>query len=418
MHAEVRKLSATASIAYGAAVITKFGLARHGTVTLDYTLKTVSGQNTTRDAMDRFNMMFVALILNEDQRSAYFSSFPNEGEAVPISLADAGSYCNDPALARVQMYGTGTYNHTLTGIDARAERTSVVVFQCKQGLGEDGPSIHLDMKVTMTNIRADGGTDHLGVEDIMVIRTIEGSLIMYSLMLCGLIAQILYNREHNRHLQYMFLTVLIWTIMTQFVRWGRWGYMNMHGEKSTHYEYANNIFEIIGEVITLTTILLMVLGWSTVHFRLSEIQIRVAAAGLGLYLIMGLASSTCLAIDSMTCQSLFLVTYILRALLMLSIIICLNFTITQLRAMLAHTQWDPSSPYCYARTKQFQTFRIGFVLYLLLPTAFLLVQDSMYSWEQDWLATSLPDILQVLMYMLVGSTFAPLKDHFINRAFR
>ena len=103
---------------------------------------------------------------------------------------------------------------------------------------------------------------------------------------------------------------------------------------------------------------------------------------------------------------------------MLGIIICLNFTITQLRAMLAHTQWDPSSAYCYARTKQFQTFRIGFVLYLLLPTAILLVQDILYTWEQDWLGTALPDILQVLMYLLVGSTFAPLKDHFINRAFR
>ena len=195
--------------------------------------------------------------------------------------------------------------------------------------------------------------------------------------------------------------------------------MNDHGVMNTHYEYANNVFEMIEEVITLGTIQLMVLGWATVHFRLTPTQIRVITAAFGLFVIMGLSSATCLEIESTTCQSLYLVTYIIRALLMLGIIISLNFTITQLRAMLAHTQWDPSSAFCYARTKQFQTFRIGFVLYLLLPTAFLLVRDQMpYSWEQDWLSTALPNILQVLMYMLAGSTFAPLKDHLINRAFR
>lgn len=416
--AEVKTLSATSGSPFGAAVMTKFGLARHGTVRIDYSLKTLKGEDTSRASMDRFNMMFIAVVLNEEQRSSYFAQFENEGEQVAMSSGDANKYCNDPALARVQMFGTGTYSHTLSGMDARAEQTSVVVLQCKQGLGVQGPRITADLTVTMTNIRPDGGTDHLGVEDIMVIRTIEGELIMYWLMLGGLIAQIYYNREHNRHLQYMFLTVLSWTIITTFVRHGRWSYMNNHGQKNIHLEYANNMFVMIEEVITLTCVLLMVLGWSTVHFRLTQIQIRVSAGALGLFLVMGLGSSSCLEDTSTACESLFLVTYIIRALLMLGIIICLNFTITQLRAMLAHTQWDPSSAYCYARTKQFQTFRVGFVLYLLLPTAILLVQDILYTWEQDWLGTALPDILQVLMYLLVGSTFAPLKDHFINRAFR
>ena len=254
--------------------------------------------------MDRFNMMFVALVLNEEQRNSLFPQFENEGESVAISSADAAKYCTDPALARVQMFGTGSYSHTLTGMDARAQQTSVIMLQCKQGLGAKGPQISADLTVTMTNTRPDGGTDHLGVEDIMVIRTIEGALIMYWLMLGGLIAQIYYNREHNRHLQYMFLTALIWTIITTFVRHGRWSYMNDHGVKNIHFEYANSMFLQIEEVLTLGIVLLMVLGWSTVHFRLTQIQIRISAGALGLFLVMGLGSSACLDENSVTCESL------------------------------------------------------------------------------------------------------------------
>ena len=73
------------------------------------------------------------------KRGAYFSAFQNEGQAVPLATVDAGKYCNFPALARVQMYGTGS-SITLIGMDARAEQVSVVVVQCKQGLGDGGPS--------------------------------------------------------------------------------------------------------------------------------------------------------------------------------------------------------------------------------------------------------------------------------------
>jgi hypothetical protein len=201
------------------------------------------------------------------------------------------------------------------------------------------------------------------------------------------------------------------------VRFHRWNQWNETGIENTHLKLAVSLLEMFEDVVSLGCMLLMCLGWSTVHFRLTQIQIRVAAGALSLYLIMGMAAAGCLDTEAAACQGLWLVSYILQALIMLCVIISLNFTITQLRAMLYHTPWDPTSPYCYARTKQFQTFRIAFVLYLLMPTIILIIQDVVYTWEQDWLGTALPDIMQVLMYLNVGSAFAPLKDAFLNRAF-
>ena len=191
--------------------------------------------------------------------------------------------------------------------------------------------------------------------------------------------------------------------------------MNDHGVVNTH---TSNVFEMIEEVITLGTIQLMVLAGRQCTLGLLDTD-PCDNCRLRTFCHHGSIERDLFG-DRINYMSIFIFGHIYHpALLMLGIIISLNFTITQLRAMLAHTQWDPSSAFCYARTKQFQTFRIGFVLYLLLPTAFLLVRDQMpYSWEQDWLSTALPNILQVLMYMLAGSTFAPLKDHLINRAFR
>lgn len=65
--------------------------------------------------------------------------------------------------------------------------------------------------------------------------------------------------------------------------------------------------------------------------------------------------------------------FIIKSLVLLAIIIAMNFTVTQLRAMLTHTPWVPSTPIQYARCKQLQVFRLLFILYLLLPTAFLIL---------------------------------------------
>ena len=95
--AEVKTLSATSGSPFGVAVMTKFGLARHGTVRIDYSLKTLKGEDMSRASMDRFNMMFIAVVLNEEQRSSYFAQFENEGEQVAMSSGDAAPKLHGPS---------------------------------------------------------------------------------------------------------------------------------------------------------------------------------------------------------------------------------------------------------------------------------------------------------------------------------
>jgi hypothetical protein len=159
------------------------------------------------------------------------------------------------------------------------------------------------------------------------------------------------------------------------------------------------------------------MGWSTLQFRLNERQQMRTLGSITAYWILGMGMSACEDPNSALCQSIYLVTYIMHALLLLAIIICLNFTITQLRAMLTHSPWDPSTPYYYGRVRQFQTFRVAFCIYLLLPTGFLLLNDLMFTWKESWILYLLNNLLYAFVFLNVGSAFSPFRDAFLTRAF-
>jgi len=58
-----------------------------------------------------------------------------------------------------------------------------------------------------------------------------------------------------------------------------------------------------------------------------------------------------------------------------------------------------------------------FILYLLLPTGFLLLQATLLDWQTSWVLFLLNETLTLLMFMHIGSTFSPLNEVFMTRSF-
>lgn len=52
-----------------------------------------------------------------------------------------------------------------------------------------------------------------------------------------------------------------------------------------------------------------------------------------------------------TCQALSLVPFVLQSIILLAVIIAMNFTVTQLRAMVGNSPWVPSTPLQVLYTK-------------------------------------------------------------------
>ena len=71
----------------------------------------------------------------------------------------------------------------------------------------------------------------------------------------------------------------------------------------------------------------------------------------------------------------------------------------------------------YIYTRRYQLFRVAFIVYLLAPTAILLIQGALFSWEQDWVVFTLNEMIVLLMFFHVGVNFSPIHEHLASRAF-
>ena len=57
------------------------------------------------------------------------------------------------------------------------------------------------------------------------------------------------------------------------------------------------------------------------------------------------------------------------------------------------------------------------MLYIILPTAVLMVQVTMLSWKEDWVVALLDSIITLSFYFLVGIAFCPLDVAILTRPF-
>jgi hypothetical protein len=102
---------------------------------------------------------------------------------------------------------------------------------------------------------------------------------------------------------------------------------------------------------------------------------------------------------------------------MISSIIAMNYTVSHLRTLITNLTWCPSIPYLYVRLRNYYNLRSFFLLYILLPTAVLMIQVTMLSWKEEWVVHLLNNIITLAFYVLVGIIFSPLDVSLLTRPF-
>ena len=95
----------------------------------------------------------------------------------------------------------------------------------------------------------------------------------------------------------------------------------------------------------------------------------------------------------------------------------MNYTVSHLRTLITNLAWCPSIPYLYVRLRNYYNFRVFYLLYILLPTAVLMIQVTMLSWKEDWVVYLLNDIVTLAFYLLVGIIFSPLDVTLLTKPF-
>jgi hypothetical protein len=365
--------------------------------------------------------------MKDAQKNAWYGGIPSSDRNLVSQL------CTQPAVFRQHIafdsQGRGNFTYVvpenLQSVDS-GSKYSLALLQCYSLPSASSVALSVDVTTEMWNAQPSGnGRSFLSIEDVPKILILKGEMVVMSLFVTILLGQIALSMKpwYVLKLHFLFLATAIWGLALVAVYHTLLQNRNLKGYQSNQDDMILNIVYQFYSTTYLLCFLLLSLGWCTTRISLSIKEIRTMAGFVMLYFIIGISSSVCMDDNSPACSGLSLATYILRYLLLLGIIIAMNFTVTQLRAGLIHSPWIPSTPVQYARVKQFQMFRNVFILYLLLPTSFLLVQQNFFTWREDWLIFLLYDpdtgtgVLMLYMFLHVGATFSPLQEPFLIRAF-
>lgn len=240
-------------------------------------------------------------------------------------------------------------------------------------------------------------------------------MIVYILLLVIVMGQIVRADENAvKGIHYLFVATAAAGVLTYWLYYLYMNKLNEMSEVGHTMSILVRMVEHIFSTLFLASLLLVSYGWTISRTHLTEREKNFALLSLGFYLSMGLASS----LGSGTLGDFFnVMTYVTKTIVLLGIVLALNFTVTQLRAIIVQSPWIQSILLHYARSKQYSKFRSAFLAYLILPTVILLLQFSFLSWKTLWIADFMSQMVDLMLAVLVGATFYPLSESYLSRAF-
>jgi hypothetical protein len=179
----------TSSTPFGEILAKSFGCAVGGIINVDYDITPASTLSTSTTP---YNSYFILLVVNEDQRSSFYSQIGSASDS--LIAANIDTYCTLPSLTRrviQSVPASGSFNFTVTSSHYGNGRYSVLAFQCRQ-LNSTYPlrtHVHVESKNPLS------GTDssdysQLPIQSVMLVRFYLGEIIIYGLLLIGILGQI------------------------------------------------------------------------------------------------------------------------------------------------------------------------------------------------------------------------------------
>ncbi len=423
-HGLIADKSLSSNIPGGIAIILSFGMARGGTIKVDYQVTYPDAgnmQNTTavtKQVMEETNTLMQLLVVNENQKYNFYSginfNFNN-------SLGD--NLCMSPTMFRKELYGVGSISHVLGINDPEADLYSVFLVSCRSSV--QGFAVNVTTTTTLTNsLPYSTAVTHLPIDLTNRLNTDVAFLIAYGLLTVGLLGQMLIARRHFTRIHWLFLGALLLQIIHVAVDYSYYRNFDLYGIEKLGWYVTSAFFDHSAETAVLLVFFMLSMGWGVVEvpWRVQPQLWRNLAAIL-VYWVLGGADCLCLARSddspyALACGSVYLVKYIVYELITLAILLYASNTISELRVVYAQSTWIPATPLHYARMVQYESFRICFFIYWVLPSVFGGLQSPLQlSWADGVILQVALEALNVIVLLYVGCMFAPFQEAFVTRAF-
>jgi hypothetical protein len=388
-----------------------FGLAEGGLIDVKYNIST---HNTVDDPSTSF-LLFLVVI--QDQYDSWYATRNSRIDyEADTYFVDVQELCVMPSMFRKRLYpSAGSFQHYVAGTD----QYDVLIVQC---FPQQTP-LYADMTVELLNPTSEGCcTGHLAIETVMAINIALVEIILYSVMLVSFVSIMLTaEADAVKPMHYLMVVTVVISVISSSMDYIGNSIQNDNGRMDPGLKAAVYIFHFLETLSFKFTVLLLGMGWDFVCQNIAFHERIAVAALFALFFAIGLSQLPCVGkdLDSLSsgCQALNLVEYVLAGLILLSTIIAMNYSVSQLRAIISNLNWYPSMPVLYARLKQFNQFRNVFLALLVVPTVMYMVEITVLTWRQKWVGDLGQALVKMVFICYTGAIFIPLDNTFLNRSF-
>lgn len=389
---------------YKSYIFTLWGVAKGATISTVYNV-----QNVTDSA-------FLLLTVAEGFDISLYSA----AMKAPMTPDLMDYLCQQPSTVRETLFGTGKSQYTFPSTD----RYSVILLRCltpssNYTQGNTLSLVEVDVSVHIINPNG----SELSIEDIPFVQTALFFLILYVILMVILAGQILRaptDAVKPIHSLFLFTAAVgVLSNMLYYVWLLNLDQAEPGEESGIGMAILTRAVMHIFDTLFLLSLLLVSFGWSISRTFLPDREKQFTFFCIGSYLLLGLLNSTCTGDSAATvsCNSLNVLTYVVKTLILLGVVVALNISSNQLRSIIQHSPWINNILLQYARSKQFTNFRLAFLFYLLLPTVILLLELSLLSWRTQWITDMMIKLVDVMLSIVVAVNFSPLSESYLSRSF-
>jgi hypothetical protein len=376
-----------------------------------------SGSGSSEPSDDPSTSFLLLLLLLKDQYDTFYLDRVNRLDyRKETNYEQVQSLCALPSMFHKRLYPS---NGSLEYFVAGSDLYDVLIVQC---FPQQVPLV-ADISIEMRNPTSEGCcTGHLPIETVMSINIALAETILYSIMLISfLMSLFMAQKEVILPVHFLLLAAISISVLSSMMDYIGTSVQNDNGRLSKELAEAIYVFHFLETFSFKLSVLVLGMGWSFVRQNITMFEKGVIGVIFAGFAAVGFGQLNCLGDDvidmSSGCQGLNLIEYVMAGLILLATIIALNYSVSQLRAIIANLNWNPSMPILYARLKQYNQFRNLFLVLLVVPTVMYMIEITVLTWKQKWIGNLGQALVKMVFIFYTGAIFVPLDYSLLNRTF-
>lgn len=346
--------------------------------------------------------------------------------------------CEAPSVAReeIELIGDGSSGMEIStskgqisgNITIGIEKTGAYTLYLVSCAGS-GVKLHGRIETVFTNpSRTSRQGQQLSIEDTPLPTLHQIFVTVYAVLVSLWLSACYNNLKHVRPIHWCCLLALVLKLVDASANAAYYQRLNEAGEAPAALAQFASLSSSLGEALFLFVVLAISLGWLNHYSQARVRDVAIVGTIFGLLVSVILVRVNCSRKEelsshgSSTCKSWGLVEYIVRSAILLSAILAQNYTInTEMHHVTEMIPpITPRMAIIYSEVNRLNTFRWGFLAYLMWPTILILldavVLESNYAYR--WISTLLECLSVLLIYVPVGSKFSPSSSSLLTRPFR